>query len=223
MQKMTDNTPAISQSGLPASPQDQAKIQQFNNNGNGTLIGSLNAQNVHIALTDEQLEKFFPLLGAVTTSPDNTLEISQLDRTHYNLFVLENEDFRDGAFCVGKSDALTYSPGFSSNQPITADFIESVKKYPCIFAARNSDRNTTNSDQPFMIGKIMEVAVQGNNIKFKFKKYQTIVQQNILNESPQEFALATASLRNELDMKNHWAIKDLDLLGILESKGYKIS
>ena len=220
---MTDNTPTISQSGLPASPQDQANIQQFNNNGNGTLIGTINAQNLQARLTDEQLAKFFPLLGAVTTSADNALEISQLDRTHYNLFVLENEDFRDGAFCVGKSNVLTFSPGFSSNQPITADFIESVKKYPCIFAARNLNRNTTNSEQPFMIGKILEIAVQGTNIKFKFKKYQPILQQNMMNESPREFALATASLRNELDMKNHWAIKDLDLLGILESKGYKIS
>ena len=169
--------------------------------GSGIAAGSIQSLNVNIGGTD--LQTLLPLLqnAGLFSSPvpvpsNDPIEIGQLRRDYYNLFVIEDETYKDGSFSISRSDALTrYTHNADHFRPMTADII--------------AER------------KLSKITVHGSVIKFKFGYYAPAIPQNLLNQNAELFGLATSSLRNELD-DEHWAIKKIDLLSVLKDRNYEI-
>lgn len=79
----------------------------------------------------------------------HTVEWASLSRTHYCLFVLENEEYKDGVFSIAKDRALqkyTLREVRDKYRTLCPDSIANLKQMPCIFAKRNMYyRRTVNS------------------------------------------------------------------------------
>ena len=97
--------------------------------GSGIAAGSIQSLNVNIGGTD--LQTLLPLLqnAGLFSSPvpvpsNDPIEIGQLRRDYYNLFVIEDETYKDGSFSISRSDALTrYTHNADHFRPMTADII----------------------------------------------------------------------------------------------------
>lgn len=149
----------------------------------------------------------------------HAMEWASLSKESYNLFVLENEDYNNGSFCISKSCALRYTEpdDYEAYHLLKMDDIEQIKNMPCIFAKRNSYYGHCDSFQPLVFGRIVDVINQGETIKFVFRGFQANPQQQ-LNENVTELKIARASLRNEFD-EEHWSIKRADLINAIERLG----
>ena len=92
---------------------------------------------------------------------------NSLSNERFNLFVLENEEYSNGVFCIAKAKAIqnyTNEKDIEQFRFLDADAIAELKKMPCIFAKRNAFYNHTNNNHPAVIGRITEVINQGETI-----------------------------------------------------------
>lgn len=149
----------------------------------------------------------------------HAMEWASLSKEAYNLFVLENEDYNNGSFCISKGCALRYTEqaDYEAYHLLKMNDIERIKRMPCIFAKRNSYYGRSDIYQPLVFGRIIDVINQGEMIKFVFQGFQASPQQK-LNENAAELKIARASLRNEFD-EEHWSIKRADLISTIEHLG----
>jgi len=231
--------------GVPVEQRNY--IQQGDGTQIGEVHGDVNISNT-INVTDEQLKRVLAdvFKGSIPVSvPDNSgapsntsagntasrpaspaphfvshaMEWASLSKESYNLFVLENEDYNNGSFCISKSCALRYTEpdDYEAYHLLRMDNIEQIKHMPCIFAKRNSYYGHCDSFQPLVFGRIVDVINQGETIKFVFRGFQANPQQQ-LNENVTELKIARASLRNEFD-EEHWSIKRADLINAIERLG----
>ena len=153
----------------------------------------------------------------------NTEEWLTLSKEHYNLFVLENEEYEGGTFSISRDVSICK---YMNREDIDLFYLLSDDKrrdifnMPCIFAKRNMDFGSTDKDHPALLGRISNIVVQRNNLKISFSGYQPI-QQQLLNDHPEIFGLATSALRTELD-EEHWSIKRINLIQAIELIGIKV-
>lgn len=195
------------------------------NQGNGLQIQE-NHGTININAGEQTLARLLPFMfGAAPASRTIThaLEWASLCRTHYCLFVLENEEYRDGVFSIAKDRSLQkYTPRNVRERykTICPETIEELRRMPCIFAKRNMYYKRTDERHPFLAGRICDIVPQGENIKIYFCGFQAFSQQ-LLNQNIKSLRMASASLRNELD-EEHWAIKECDLLSAFESLNIEI-
>lgn len=184
----------------------------FANIGSGTqtnITGNVNLQLPSMPI--EQLQQLLALFGNSIrpSTENNSIEIANLDYTHYNLFVIENETFTDDTFSIYKEAALLYTNDEYNLKD--ANDLKRIENYPCVFASRNQNWRTAADNCPVFIGKIVQIIPQGSVIKFRIKVYnRENPLQALFNEDPRKFGLYTAPLHNELD-EPHWAIKSVNL------------
>ncbi len=185
------------------------------NQGDGVQIKenygdiNINADGQNLTELLSAMFGYAPLNKPVT----HTVEWASLSRTHYCLFVLENEEYKDGVFSIAKDRALqkyTLREVRDKYRTLCPDSIANLKQMPCIFAKRNMYYRRTENYHPFLAGRILDIVPQGEEIKIYFSGFQPFSQQT-LNQNVKLLHMASASLRNELD-EEHWAIKQCNLI-----------
>lgn len=202
---------------------DQSSV--FVNQGNGIQIQQ-NSGPININVSAPDLIKLLPDLFNCRPAEKpvtHAVEWASLSRTHYGLFVLENEEYKDGVFSIAKDRALqNYTPKEIQDKyrMLNLEDIDELKRMPCIFAKRNMHFNKTEAHHPALVGKICDVVPQGEAIKIYFDAFQAIHQQ-ILNQNTALLHMASASLRNELD-EEHWAIKQCNLIDAFATMNIEI-
>lgn len=195
------------------------------NQGDGIQIqqnsGPINV-NVDGSELTELLSRMFgsrPTGNFVT----HAVEWASLSRTHYCLFVLENEEYNDGVFSIAKDRALQkYTPKEVRDKYRMLNLvdIDELRHMPCIFAKRNMHYKGTEPHHPALVGRISDAVPQGEVVKIYFSGFQAFPQQ-ILNQNTALLHMASASLRNELD-EEHWAIKQCDLIDAFATMNIEI-
>lgn len=146
-----------------------------------------------------------------------------LSTEYYNLFVIGDETFCDGHFIVPKDRALTESitPGIASKYAsLGEDAIDHIKTFPSLFASENRSYCCTDDEHEAYFGIVKDVRIQQNGIKIYFQLISALPQQR-LNEIAPNLALDRASMINELG-RTHWAIKQVNLLGVLSDAGLSV-
>lgn len=210
-------TSAIAKSSQPNILVNQGDgIQILENHGPMTI----NASPAELAKLMQQMFNAQPAKSPQT----HKVEWASLDREHYCLFVLENEEYNDGVFSISKDRSLQkYTPTEVRNKYriLSLQNIESLKRMPCIFAKRNLFYKNTDEYHPALIGRIKDIIAQGENIKIYFYGFQAFPQQ-ILNQNSKFLHMASASARNELD-EEHWSIKPCNLIDTFATLGIDIT
>lgn len=208
---------------------DTRKARDISITASGNGIAAGNIENLNLNVDGTNLQTFLLTLQQsglfslpVPAPANDPMEIGQLRRDYYNLFVIEDETYHDGSFSISRSDALTrYTHDADHFRPMTADIISEIESMPCLFTIRNDDHSRCSDNWVCVTGKLKRITVHGSVIKFNFGYYAPAIPQNLLNQNAEVFGLATSSLRNELD-DEHWAIKKIDLLGVLKDRNYEI-
>ena len=103
---------------------------------------------------------------------------------------------------------------------LSLDNIAELKLMPCIFAKRNIRYKETEPGHPALVGRICDIVPQGEVIKIRFNGFQAFPQQ-ILNQNISLLHMASAPLRNELDLE-HWAIKRCNLIDAFAAMNIEI-
>lgn len=193
----------------------------YDNSGNGVQIINPNAP-VNVTLDVAGL--MHQLYGPVTNQA-HAGEWSRLNTSYYCLFVLENEFYNSGAFSIAKDCALqapyTTKGVKEKFRGLSSENIRELESMPCIFAMRNTNYKGENEHSSFYVGRIDDLVRQKNNIRFKFTIFGSFPQA-LLNQETKDFHIASAPMRNELDVE-HWAIKECDLIGTFERMDLRIA
>ena len=195
------------------------------NQGEGLQIQE-NHGPININLNDQSLAKLLSSMFGVapaSVTVTHALEWASLCRTHYCLFVLENEEYKDGVFSIAKDRSLQkYTPQNVRRRykNICPETNAELRQMPCIFAKRNMYYKRTEEYHPFLVGRIRDIIPQGESIKIYFCGFQAISQQ-LLNQNIKSLGMVSAALRNELD-EEHWSIKECDLPGVFASLDIEI-
>lgn len=227
LEKIENNLPATPQAASPTTFVGVPNSVQVQNN-NGTINNNIN----NSIINPDILQKMYGLLERIdqNTTPaaqpvkeSHLAEWGTLDKSRYCLFVLENENYATGSFSIPKKKALKYTDDFTKDNlfKLTPADIEMIKTMPCIFAIRNMDYKKTDESFPSMVGRITDICIQGDNIKFSFQSYQPAFQQRLLNENLQELKLKESYCRNQLD-EEHWAVVECNLIEACFKLGIKV-
>lgn len=184
------------------------------NQGDGIQILQ-NHGPININVSGSELIGLLSMLGAkpADNPVTHTMEWASLSRTHYCLFVLENEEYKDGVFSIAKDRTLQkYTPKDVRDKyrMLNPANMDELRKMPCIFTKRNMYYKRTEPHHPALVGRISNAVPQGEVIKIYFSGFQAFSQQ-ILNQNTTLLHMASAPLRNELDVE-HWAIKQCNLI-----------
>ncbi len=221
------NFPSVDNSFEP--PTDGNTQQNYNNYGSGPQIANNNGPiingNVYILSESNpdvlrSLGDRFP--GTIASSP-NPSEWAALSDNLFNIFILDNENYRNNAFCMPYRfclpDEMTDPRLKKRFKDLDEEAIRNLCSLPCIFAHRNSESfKKADPSLAAVIGRLTEIYPQTDNIKFVFEAYKTDVGQQLFNDHASELGLIDVPLRNELDME-HWSVKSGDLKGFILSHG----
>jgi len=220
-----------------------AAVQRYENTGDGTQVVNLNGDlsvHNHYEFPPELLKACVEQLGiqmskmtqptadgqsqnTAIPTPSHAIEWASLSSDVFCLFVLQNEDYSGCSFSMAISRSLEkytreeYKKRFKKLDP---DAIEAIKQMPCIFAKKNKTFKSTVFDHPAVLGRITEIDKQDETIKFKFDAYQPFYQ-SVINDNIDAFMLASAPLRNELDVE-HWSIRKGNLKEIIRAFGIEV-
>ncbi len=208
-----------------------APVPSITASGNGIAIGTLN-DGLHLHL-DGASEETVALLGRLfglqqlpapePEKPSYRSEWMALSTDSFCLFVLENEEYNCGSFCISKSRALekyTSREHRALYRALSPAAQEAIMKMPCIFARRNPSYRYADDDFPALLGRITSITCQRDNIRFVFQPY-SVIYQYIINRNIAAFNLVYSSLRNELD-EEHWSIRSGNLQDIVARFGIVI-
>lgn len=189
----------------------------------GVAIGEVHdGLHVHVespAVMSYLLERL-GITPLVADEKISSQEWGALRRDCFNVFVLENENYKNMTFAIPRSCALerytnsVYQQKFRSLPPAATAIIENM---PCIFATRNERFRWTAEDHPAVLGKVTQIVRQRENVVFSFKVYD-FIKQNEINANIAVFGLVQSALRNELD-EEHWSIRS----GSLQSAVAKVN
>jgi serine/threonine protein kinase len=146
---------------------------------------------------------------------------------HYNLFVLDDDDYKQGSFRIDKSRALTkevdVKPEIIRHFGDVCDNAETaaeVKTLPSLFMQKNARHKQAEKGAEACYGVVDEVCDDGGSIKVFWKRIQAFRQQT-LNECAEELGILTSTALNELD-SSRWSIKEVDLIPRLEKVGISV-
>jgi hypothetical protein len=224
MTERDEKLPVVAQ---PAAMSFPNVAQAFINQGSGIQVGS-NTGTLNFNFNGITPETIASLAAMFSMQPaqkkvSHAIEWASLSTSNYCLFVLENEEYSNGAFSIAKNRALqNYTPpGYKERYNVlTPDAVEELINMPCIFAKRNMYYGYTEDSHPALIGRIRDIRVQRETIKICFSGFQGISQQ-LLNRNIGILNMASSPLRNELDVE-HWSIKNCNLLNIMARLGVTV-
>lgn len=219
-EEMTDKSEIASAALPPATVSFTNAAQGMVNTGSGVQVGT------NTGIMNFNFNGFGPEMAAnlmamfsgqlVPQKVSHALEWASLSSSSYSLFVLENEEYNNGAFCIAKSRALRdYTPSRYRKRYITFTpaAVSELTSMPCIFAKRNMHFGYTEASHPALLGRITDIRAQGETIKICFSGFQGVPQQ-LLNQNVGLLGMVHASLRNELD-EEHWSIKGCNLIDVM--------
>lgn len=195
------------------------------NQGNGIQIQQNNGP-ININVSGTELSELLSSIFRLTPSENpvtHAMEWASLSKDCYCLFVLENEEYNEGVFSISKDRALqkhTLTEIRDKYKMLSLDNIAELKQMPCIFAKRNMRYKETEPRHPALAGRICDIVPQGEVIKIRFNGFQAFPQQ-ILNQNISLLHMASAPLRNELDLE-HWAIKRCNLIDAFAAMNIEI-
>lgn len=207
---------------LPVQASKMTVTASGNGVAAGVVQGNININDAHIDFASEQaLAMIAKMVG--TKMESHAAEWALLNTDIFNVFVIENERYDCGAFCIDRKTALqknTIARYRNHFKPLTPALISELLAMPCLFASRNQNFKTALPYYPAFVGKLTEIVCQGNTIKFKFITCGQFYQQYI-NENIHTFGLLSTSVRNQLD-EEHWCIRQGNLLQIAANVGIEI-
>lgn len=224
---MTDKDEKLPAVAQPAAVSFPNATQTLINQGNGIQVGS-NMGTLNLNFSGVTPETIASLAAMFSMQPaqqkvSHAIEWASLSTSNYCLFVLENEEYNNGAFSIAKNKALqNYTPpGYKERYNVLTPYaVEELISMPCIFAKRNIYYGYTEDSHPALIGRIRDIRVQRETIKICFSGFQGIPQQ-LLNQNIGLLNMVSSSLRNELD-EEHWAIKNCNLLDVMAQLGVAV-
>lgn len=202
--------------GLPASPQ-----MNISATDGGTAIGQVYG-DVRIDATEEMVAQIVAkMVGEKNES--HAAEWALLNQARFNVFVLENERYDCGSFCIARRVALAKNtlPDYRDYyRPLTPVLIQELLNMPCIFAVRNQSFKRAPDHYPAFVGRLTDITCQSENIRFRFVTCGKLRQQ-FINDNIRSFNLLTTTVRNQLD-EEHWSIRTGNLLQIAAAVGIEI-
>lgn len=213
---MMDNEIIAGVSGLP----DGQPATQLINQGPDPQINQLNGDMIFNAIPQDLVEKMNVLFGLINTrgqqqNVSHAMEWASLSHERFCLFVLDNENYKDGWFAISKDRALSkYTPYSDYFLPLNASLRAEIMQMPCIFAKRNLRHASTSDDHPVLYGKLTEINPQGSVIRFHYEHFKVERQQTI-NKHMEKFGLLQRPLHNQLD-EEHWCIRSGNLQKTLD-------
>ena len=149
---------------------------------------------------------------------------AQISQEYYNLFVIGVEEYEKNYFFVEPDRAVSKyertAPEIVEQFGSLNDWaVAQIKTFPSIFAAESRFINyQIDPNQKAYLGFVKKVKVQQNNlIKIHFEKLQSVSQQTLLNLMS-ELEIVGRPRCSELE-RTHWAIKNINLIEILEDVG----
>lgn len=205
---------------VPAIPTDVASVN-VSAYGEGIAVGALYG-NINLNATPETLAVALRMLGSQQPSASHAAEWASLDTDRYNVFVIENEKYDCGAFCIGRRVALKNTKPEHKDyfRPLTDSLIQELLNMPCLFTVRNFNYKSIPNYYPAFLGKLNSIQCQGENIKFSFPPFAQLRQQ-FINDNIKAFGLLSRTVRNQLD-EEHWSIRSGNLLQIAANLGIEI-
>lgn len=226
---MQDSTSLIAQNNAPIQQNNIPATAVTNNWQNAE--GGIQAQTISNltvnmpSATSEMMLMLQQLFNGMKPGQTIThaIEWASLSKTHFNIFVLEKEEFNCGMFTIPKTVSLNrymYTEDIDSFLSLNSAAQDRLKQMPCIFAKRNMQFKHTDPNHPAVLGRITDITVQRDNIRISFAAFQAVPQQ-MLNEHTTELCLVCASLRNEFD-EEHWSVKRGNLTQFLDNLGIVI-
>ena len=202
-------------SGLPA-PQMNVTASK-----GATAIGQV-VGDVRLEMGPEAVALLRHIIGNQQTV-SHAAEWALLNQERFSVFVLENERYDCGSFCIGRRVALTKNtlPDYGEYyRPLTQPLIQELLNMPCIFAVRNPNFKRVPEHYPAFVGRLTEIICQSENIRFRFVTCGRLRQQ-FINDNIRSFNLLTSTVRNQLD-EEHWSIRTGNLLKIADAVGIEI-
>lgn len=209
---------------LPASPVPTT-VNVLRNTGSGTQIHTVSGDYVVnlILRTAEDISAVQELIKTGRDSSCTLAELAIMNQDKFNVFVLENEDFKNGVFnlsnskCLKKHISKENLKRYGKGDPVA--FAE-LKTFPCIFATRNLEYKNTSEYHVALLGRLAEITPQRGHIKFSFNVCKE-VNQNRLNRNMRYLGMFERDARNELDDEG-WSVKDGCLLNKLRTIGVEL-
>lgn len=149
---------------------------------------------------------------------------AQISREYYNLFVIGVEEYEKNYFFVAPDRAVSKyertAPEIVEKFGSLNDWaVAQIKTFPSIFASESRFINyQIDPNQKAYLGFVKKIKVQQNNlIKIHFEKSQSVHQLTLLNLMS-ELEIVGRPRCSELE-RTHWAIKNINLIEILEDVG----
>ena len=136
-------------SGLPA-PQMNVTATQ-----GATAIGQV-VGDVRLEMGPEAVALLQHIIGNQQTV-SHAAEWALLNQERFSVFVLENERYDCGSFCIGRRVALTKNtlPDYwEYYRPLTQPLIQELLNMPCIFAVRNPNFKQVPEHYPAFVGRL---------------------------------------------------------------------
>ncbi|MBR1709772.1 MAG: hypothetical protein IJ719_13235 [Clostridia bacterium] len=149
------------------------------------------------------------------------LELLQLDRNYYNLFIVDGELFESRSFMLPLARSLNdciREEIRDKFRRLTEGDIAHLMHIPSVFATPNDRHKSANGEHQAILGRLTGIRVQGESARFNWKPY-CLVPQQIFNENERLFNIWYADAVNELD-DEHWTIKDISLLDAFNAVGF---
>ena len=153
-----------------------------------------------------------------------------MDRSHYNLFVIDERDkmftspfFMSADVILQKGTPKDVKDNFFS---MDADALERITLFPSIFTTANNGQGTTDSEHRAIYGRVENIEPQEHGYLIHWgcmrfwsnpKGVPFISQMELINHA-ESFGLGVAPCSNELD-EVHWAIKKLNVIEALSKIG----
>ena len=213
------------QNGLIPDYADGNQIAINLNTGNGNQIGTVQGNYItNLIIQNENDKKTLQkLFDSGKRNRCTVAELAIMPQHKFNVFVVENEEFRDGVFTLPKAKCLKVHMTNANKElykKASPETLLGLRKYPCIFATKNISYTRTSDQHVALLGRITDVICQEHVIKFTFEVCEEI-KQNILNANARYLGLFEKEAKNELD-DSGWALKDGNLLDKLQMIGINL-
>lgn len=187
--------------------------------------GSYNTQiaQAHIENVDRSTNFF---IGQPSANQQNALcdTSVSMDRTHYNLFVIDGEDYTGSSFSVQKSMVLTIGTPVEIRKAhiaFTPESMSIIKSFPALFCSPNHCYATTDSAHMAHYGIITGIFVHETDIKVTYQILNRNISQQLIIALSNELHIEGAKSFTELS-ETHWAIKPVDLITVIEKTGCRL-
>ncbi len=202
---MADNELKALRASVPGVPAGERFAQTGNDN---VLIPNYGTVNINVQTP----------FGAGFYVPQ------RISREYYNIFVIGEEAFDRPYFAVPRERALNrYMEQETMRRfdALTPEMIGEIKTLPSLFLAENRAYGRAEDGQKAIYGFVSGLELREDDIKVSFCGYRGDIAQKRLNELLRELGLYGDGQYNELN-RTHWAIKQADLIGVLQEAGIAV-